>query len=375
MGQTDSVPLTPRGTRADLAALLISGTPLIDVRAPVEYARGAFPAAINLPLMNDEERHSVGVRYKESGQDSAIALGAELVDGEPRQLRTRAWHDYAQLHPGGALYCFRGGLRSRIAQAWLAESGIDWPLVKGGYKALRQCCLDALYTLPSRLPLIVLGGRTGTGKTDFLLKLDRFVDLEGRAQHRGSSFGATVAPQPTPINFENAIAIDLMRLHVVDAQRAVWLEDEAKLIGRICLPDNLREAMLRAPSVVLETSIDERARNCTQDYVIDLLARYQGLHGVDDGFERFAAHHRDSLLRIRKRFGGERYAAALQLLEHALAVHRAHRDVSAYAPFIEMLLTEYYDPMYDYQLANKKRRVLARGDQAELMAFARDYQS
>lgn len=373
MGITDQVPSRPRETRDDLTALLIAGTPLIDVRAPVEFARGAFPSAVNLPLMNDDERHRVGVRYKEAGQDSAIELGAQLLDGEPRDNRVQAWHRYASKQVEGALYCFRGGLRSRIAQAWLYEAGIDWPLVTGGYKALRQCCIDALDKLPQTLPLVILSGRTGTGKTDLLLKITRHIDLEGRAHHRGSSFGSTAIVQPAPIDFENSVAIDLMRLQSFSATAPVWVEDEAKLIGRICLPDPLRQAMLAASAVVLETPLAERVNNCTRDYVVDLLGRHQKILGETEGFDAYAKHHRDSLYRIRKRFGGQRYSMAKELLDQALEQHRLHDDVSAYATFIELLLTEYYDPMYDYQLANKNRKVLLSGDAETLLQFARAY--
>ncbi len=355
--------------------MLTSGVPLIDVRAPVEYLRGAFPQAVNLPLLNDDERHQIGLRYKEAGQDKAIERGAELLDGKPREDRTETWRQYAQRHPEGAIYCFRGGLRSRIAQAWLAEAGIDWPLVTGGYKALRNVCLDALDRVPLSLPFVVVGGRTGSGKTNLLLQLKEHIDLEGLANHRGSSFGGMASEQPSPIDFENALAIELLRLDSMTDIAAVWLEDEAKLIGRRCLPDGFHAVMKRAPAVVLETPIEQRVATCTGDYVVNLLARYETALGVVDGFDAYADHHRKSLDRIRKRFGGERHAAALQLLETALAQHRDHADISAYVPFIELLLTEYYDPMYDYQLASKDREVLATGTAVELLDFAADYRA
>lgn len=367
---TENAPAVPRDTRDDYAALLIEGVPLIDVRAPVEFAKGAFPSSVNLPLMSDEERHRVGIRYKEAGQNEAIALGTELVDGVPRVERTQAWRDYAEAHQGGALYCFRGGLRSRISQGWLSEAGIEWPLVTGGYKALRSFVLDSLERLCRDLPLVLIGGRTGTGKTELLLKLDRQVDLEGRANHRGSSFGGMGNDQPTPINFENNIAIDLLRLEHRGGLEPVWMEDEARLIGRLCVPDPLREAMLRAPAVILETPMELRVATCTRDYVTDLLGRYQQNLGEQAGFDAFADHHRGSLDRIRKRFGGARHKAASVLLERALQVHRLHADVSGYAPFIEMLLAHYYDPMYDYQMTSKDRTMLIAGDADTLLAFA-----
>ena len=57
-------------------------TPLMDVRAPVEYSRGSFPGVFNAPLMTDNERHLVGRSFKKSGQLSAIELGRQLVSGD-----------------------------------------------------------------------------------------------------------------------------------------------------------------------------------------------------------------------------------------------------------------------------------------------------
>ena len=116
---------------------------MLDTRAPVEFVKGAFPGAVNIPLMNDAEREQIGLRYKQQGQDAAIALGHQLVSGETKAARIRAWADFAHRHPDGCLYCFRGGLRSRIARQWIQEeAGIDYPRVAGGYKAMRGFLLE-----------------------------------------------------------------------------------------------------------------------------------------------------------------------------------------------------------------------------------------
>ena len=97
----------------------------MDVRAPIEFEQGAFPNAVNQPLMDDQERHEVGIRYKQAGQDAAIKLGNKLVSGEIKAQRIARWKRFAEQHPDGYLYCFRGGLRSRTAQQWLKEQGIE----------------------------------------------------------------------------------------------------------------------------------------------------------------------------------------------------------------------------------------------------------
>jgi tRNA 2-selenouridine synthase len=99
----------------DFKSIVLNRTPLIDVRAPVEFANGAFPDAVNLPLMNDEERHLIGIRYKEEGNAAAVKLGHELVSGEIKEARIRAWSDLMASKPDAMLYCFRGGQRSKIS--------------------------------------------------------------------------------------------------------------------------------------------------------------------------------------------------------------------------------------------------------------------
>ena len=112
---------------SDYRHLFLNGVPMMDVRAPVEFAQGAFPGVVNRPLMDDGERQQVGTCYKHKGQDAAIALGHQLVSGATKQARIAAWAQFAQDHPGGVLYCFRGGLRSQIVQQWL-HAELEKPL-------------------------------------------------------------------------------------------------------------------------------------------------------------------------------------------------------------------------------------------------------
>lgn len=361
------VPQTPGAVIDDYRSLFLGDTPMLDVRAPVEYRKGAFPGSVNQPLMSDEERHRVGIRYKQADQQAAIALGAELVTPELQRERVAGWTDFFREHPDGVLYCFRGGLRSRITQQWLKEAGVDVPLVKGGYKALRSFLMGELVRLCESMKLCLIGGRTGNGKTQLIRRLGETVDLEALANHRGSSFGNMGCEQPSNIDFENALTVALMKLEASGSRR-VFLEDEARLIGRVCLPDTLRDAMQQSPILILECSLEERVRNCFDDYVSDLLQRYQAQCGEEAGFDAYAEHHRNSLSRIQKRFGMERYRHASALLEEALTLHRCKSDTSAYAEFIEYLLLEYYDPMYDYQLSRKQQRIIARGSADELLA-------
>jgi len=210
----------------DYCAILTADTPLLDVRAPVEFAQGAMPSAINLPLMNDEERAAVGTCYKRHGPEAALKLGHQLVSGITREQRIQSWRNACLHHPDGYLCCARGGQRSHITQQWLREAGIDYPLIRGGYKALRQAAITATEQRVQR-PLILIGGCTGSGKTDLVRQHPDGIDLENLAHHRGSSFGRTLQPQLSQASFENALAVELLKR---DAARLV-LEDEGRTIG------------------------------------------------------------------------------------------------------------------------------------------------
>ncbi|MBT4212259.1 MAG: tRNA 2-selenouridine(34) synthase MnmH, partial [Porticoccaceae bacterium] len=118
----------------DYLNLLLEGVPMIDVRAPIESQTGALPFATNLPLMTDDERHQVGICYKDQGQKEAIALGHELVCGSSKEARVDAWRTFFVSAPTAVLYCARGGLRSQLSQQWLNDVGISCPRVEGGYK-------------------------------------------------------------------------------------------------------------------------------------------------------------------------------------------------------------------------------------------------
>ena len=355
-----------RGDTADFERLFLEDIPLIDTRAPAEFSRGAFPCATNLPLMSDEERAAVGTCYKQQGQDAALRLGHELVQGATREGRLQRWQEFARAHPEGYLYCFRGGLRSQIVQQWLAQSGVAYPRITGGYKAMRRFLLDTLEARVRDSEFVLVAGATGTGKTRLIQALPRAVDLEGLAQHRGSAFGHLLTPQPSQIDFENALAIALLKLS--RGEGPVLLEDEGRLIGRLSLPEVLRERMAAAPLLVLEYPLDARIDVVLEDYIVDLGRRFSAAYGGDG-----PARHRERLLgdlaRTRKRLGGERYRAIAETMENAFDRQQREGDLSLHREWIGHLLADYYDPMYRYQLSRREGRHLCTGDRDQVRRF------
>jgi tRNA 2-selenouridine synthase len=352
----------------DYRALFLADAPMMDMRAPLEFARGAFPSAHSLPLMSDDERARVGTCYKQHGQQAAIELGHRLVSGETRDQRLARWRAFAEQHPDGYLYCFRGGLRSQTVQRWLHQAGVDYPLVLGGYKAMRRYLIDALERSVAQAELVLVGGKTGTGKTRVIQAVPRSVDLEGLACHRGSTFGQLPDPQPSQIDFENALSIALLKL--LDAGDArIFLEDEGRLIGRIYLPEVLRERMRLAPLVLVEEGIDARIDVVVEDYVLDLGARYRERLG-DAGPRAHAQKLQDDLSRIRKRLGGERYRQVSDLMTDAFAQQWTTGDIVGHREWITRLLVDYYDPMYEYQLEQRRGEVLFRGNRDAVIGWA-----
>ena len=360
--------MSQRSDTADYRDIFLNDTPMMDMRAPAEFAHGAFPSACSLPLMSDAERAQVGICYKQMGQEAAIELGHKLVSADLKAQRLEQWREFASRYPQGYLYCFRGGLRSQTVQRWLQEQGIDYPLIKGGYKAMRRFLLEELERSVLHGSLVLISGKTGSGKTRVISRLSRSVDLEGLANHRGSTFGQLPTPQPSQIDFENAVSIALMKLLQPGAGQ-VFLEDEGYLIGRVSLPEALRLAMAKAPLLVVEQSLDERIDIVVEDYVLDLGRRFVELHG-EAGPRLHSAKLQDDLSRIRKRLGGERYQAVSGLLEAAFAEQWRSGSPVAHRAWIATLLEKYYDPMYEYQLAQRAGRQLFRGSRDEVVAWA-----
>ncbi len=342
-------------------SLFLRNAPLLDTRAPVEFARGAFPQSINLPLMDDDQRQQVGVCYKERGQDAAIALGHRLVSDGVKEERVSAWRNFAEEHPEGYLYCFRGGLRSATVQQWLREAGLDYPLVLGGYKAMRNYLLEVLEACCKDAHFILIAGATGCGKTRVIEQLSRACDLEGLACHRGSAFGHLIVEQPTQISFENALAVALMQL-LNGKSGPVFLEDEGKLIGRLSLPAVLRARMQGAPMLVIEEPLASRVNIVVEDYVIDLGERYTKVFGTE-GALRHQQRLQSDIQRISKRLGGERTARVRGALDEAFWSH----DARLHRAWITMLLEEYYDPMYRYQIDRRQGEIVFRGDREAVL--------
>ena len=303
----------------EFLAAQAAGRVVLDVRSPGEYANGHIPGALSFPLFTDEERAAVGTAYKQKSKEVAMELGLEYVGPKMadfvRQAKKLAPHRQLAVH------CWRGGQRSG-SMAWLLrQAGFDVVTLEGGYKNYRRAVLDGFAAV--KFPLLILGGRTGTGKTKILWALqslgEQVLDLERLANHKGSAFGFIgEPPQPKVEQFENDLSQALQKF---DLSRRIWVENESRSIGRIYVPDDFWAQMKAAPLLHLEIPQEARIQNLLDDYV---------LTDKDD--------LRAAFLKIEKKLGGQHLKTALEALD---------RDDFASAAGIAL---GYYDKTYQHGL-------------------------
>jgi len=339
--------------------------PFIDVRAPIEFEQGSIPTAINLPLLDNEQRAAIGTTYKQQGSEYAVNLGHELIRGETKERRLAAWSSFIKSHPDSVVFCFRGGMRSQLVQKELSALGLTVPIVRGGFKRIRALLSQTLTARAESSPIAILSGFTGAGKTETLRTLAekqqiQFVDLELRAHHRGSSFGLMPTPQPTPINFENQVSIDWLKLRPRTGNETVWIEDESRAIGKLTVPSSLFQAMSNAPVDVIERPRAERARRLTREYLTDtfgLIDETPSVRWTSDVQPQIKA----ALDRIQLRLGGARHREILEMLNEASFRFEASGAFAEHWSWVEALLEHYYDPVYSRHLDRISSRIRFKG--------------
>ena len=306
--------------------LLRSSQSLVDVRSQGEYQEGHIRGAINIPLLNNDERVIVGTAYKQRGQQEAIREGFRLVGPRLGEILSEA----EKIAQGKELlvHCWRGGMRSNNFCQFVGMAKIKSRPLEGGYKSYRQFVFD-YFNKP--LQIILIGGCTGSGKSEVLRALqeagEQILDLEKLASHKGSAFGALMLPpQPTTEQFHNDLFEELFKL---DLSKRIWVEDESITIGKVFLPTDLWQQMRTSPLVQMDVPKEIRIQRLVNEY------------GQADRDEFL-----DAMNRIVKRLGGQHHKAAKEkLLEGDMA------------GTIDILLT-YYDKYYLGSMQNKTDRIL-----------------
>jgi len=336
---------------------------VIDVRSPGEFKHAHIPGANSLPLFSDEERKIVGTAYKQENREKAIKIGLDFFGPKMRKMveeieslvRSRepevtTWFENNGQTPPNSrlllLYCWRGGMRS-AGVAWLMDLyGYKVYTLTGGYKKFRNYVLDT-FKLPFQFN--ILGGYTGSGKTEILKTLqqkeEKVIDLEALANHKGSAFGNIgMPPQPGQEMFENLLAQELWNVLADDhssfselknsanndqettVRKPIWLEDESQRIGHVNIPKDLWNNMRQSALYFLDIPFEKRLEHVTQEY------------GPLDRQKLI-----DAIGRIREKLGGLNAKNAIQLLEEGKTFESFR------------ILLEYYDRFYLKALHNREK--------------------
>ena len=319
----------------------------IDLRSENEFKKGSIPQSVNIPILNNDQFEKVGIEYKKNGSDAAIALGHSLVNGSLKEDLIYHWNEHLKQNPGCLLYCFRGGMRSEIAVKWLNECGVKVNRLEGGYKNFRNWVISHHLDIENYTKdWIIIGGLTGSGKTEFLRYFKESIDLEQIANHRGSAFGVRDGGQPTQSNFENILTLDYLN----HKYEKLVLEDESRTIGRAGLPGFWYQKMQSSKLVILEVDDDKRAENIYYEYVYDEIN-----NGVSEDI--LLEKYLGSLKNIKRRLGNVIYYNVKDLMKSAF--HQNEKEI--HKEWILILLISYYDKMYSYKLDMRKDFIVHRG--------------
>jgi tRNA 2-selenouridine synthase len=327
--------------------------PVIDVRSPGEYKHAHIPGAYSLPLFTDEERAVVGTAYKQESREMAIKHGLDFFGPKMKKMVEEAegicnkelviGEDNTKFQIPNSkillIYCWRGGMRSG-AVAWLLDVYVFkvYTLI-GGYKKFRNYVLDT-FKLP--FDLKILGGYTGSGKTEVIRELKRkgelVIDLEDIAKHKGSAFGSIGMPkQPTQEMFENILSCELRTLRykpptnnknipqIIIDHSPIWLEDESQRIGHINLPNELWYTIRKSQIYFLDIPFEERLNHLVEEY--GNLDKENMIEAIE---------------RIRDRLGGLETKKAIEHL-------RENNTIESFR-----ILLKYYDKWYTKGLHNRE---------------------
>jgi tRNA 2-selenouridine synthase len=353
---------------ADYKKIILEDIPMIDVRAPVEFNKGAFPNTVNLPILSDEERHIIGIKYKEDGNEAAKALGYEMVSGDIKESRVNGWINFIKSNPQTCLYCFRGGSRSTISQEWIHEAGVDIKKLEGGYKAYRSYLLEVLSGTWMKAKPVTLGGHTGSGKTKVIYNVDKAIDLEGIAHHRGSAFGRYIDSQPRQIDFENHLAYNLVK-HDAKGYKHLIIEDESFNVGKCFINRNLFKWFRSNTMVILDVSFKERIQNTLEEYVIESQKNHMERYGEQKGLALWFDYIESSMKKVKKRLGGDRFKNIFGTFKNNYEAQLATNNYTPHEEWITVFLRDYYDPRYEYQMVKSIRPIEFKGNAKEVTDY------
>jgi len=302
----------------------------VDVRTPDEFAESTIPGAVNVPIFSNKERDEVGTIYTQQSPATARLLAVDLVSPKIPKI-IRKIKDLTENYQHVVIFCARGGMRSESIVTFSELAGFKVYKLEGGYKAYRNFILDQLKNYQLKNKLLVIHGFTGVGKTDLLYKLEdadiAVIDLEGLANHRGSAFGSIGLKQPRNQKMFDSLLWE--KLEEIKDSKVIAIEAESRRIGISTLPDFLLEAMKEGLHALIKSSLQSRINR-----IID---EYRGSYKQDESKFLQAALEAITCIRkhLVKKIGKNDYNKLVN-----------HCEQGELEKVVEILLTEYYDPLY-----------------------------
>lgn len=304
----------------------------IDVRSPKEFEESTIPGAINLPIFTNEERAKVGTVYTQQSKAKAKMLGVEIVSPKiPSIIKKIA--TLAKKYQNIIIFCARGGMRSESIATFCNLAGIKTSKLEGGYKDYRNYILKQLKDYQLNSKLLVIHGFTGVGKTDLLYILQEnniaMIDLEGLANHRGSSFGGIGLGEATNQKMFDSLLWE--KLEKLKEKNIIAVEAESKRIGISVLPDFFLKAMDNGVHVLIKSSIEKRINS--------IIKEYEGSYDQDKSLfiERVLKSITSVKQHLIKKTGKDDYHKLIKLCKN--------EDLEN---VVRILLVKYYDPLYQY---------------------------
>lgn len=295
----------------------------IDTRSPGEFETDHIPDALNVSILDNDERALVGTMYKQVSQELAIEKGLDIYEKKINDIKKSLSDATNNKEKVLVIYCWRGGMRSKTITELAKKEGIKCYQLSGGYKKYREFIRTNLYDFKLKSKLVVLHGLTGSGKTDLLINFKDMIDLEGMAQHRSSLFGSIGLKPNSQKKFETLL---FQKLKSLNDKKFILIEGESRKIGNIIMPEFLYKAMKKGINVKVDCKFESRVNRLVEIYTSN---------NTDINKTK------EITKTLTKKLGKKIVSKMIEFLEN----DKLHQ-------FMQVILEKYYDPLYKYSIEN-----------------------
>jgi tRNA 2-selenouridine synthase len=323
---------------------------LIDARSEKEYEESAVPYSINFPVLNNFERHNVGLIYKKYSQSAALWLALQYANPKLESLKTFLENNNAK-EKNIFIYCWRGGGRSSYLAKMICDLGYKPSILIGGHKSFRKIVNEFFSQEIFPHELFELSGLTGCGKSELLKSVSNelpAIDLESSARHYSSLLGhipfeiRNFSPIANQSAFENGIYSQIFftssdfsehSLHSksrnflqgLNMFNPYLIESESKKVGDFEIPKIIYDKLLTAPTIKIISTLENRVRRIVKDYFGDDMRGLEPMKSIMKEKEKF----------FKQQLSNKIYSELISLL-----------DSQKVYEFTEIMIVEYYDKKY-----------------------------